>query len=210
MPLYFANPSTLLVRAAMREGLIGAITTPNQGNRIDGIPAWIADNGKFGKHYAGDGPFLRWLDGMRPHASRCWFAVCPDVPFDAAATLAAFGPLAPAIRSLGYRVALAAQNGLEDMAVPWDGFDVLFLGGDTAWKLGQHARRLTADALARGKGVHMGRVNSLRRYRYAEAIGCTSVDGTYLTFGPDQNLPKMLGWARDVRGQMTMFGAGAA
>jgi hypothetical protein len=30
----------------------------------------------------------------------------------------------------------------------------------------------------RGKHVHMGRVNTLRRLRYAEAIGVDSVDGT--------------------------------
>lgn len=42
-------------------------------------------------------------------------------------------------------------------------FDVLFLGGSTAWKLGSAARRLTTEAKARGKQVHMGRVNSLKR-----------------------------------------------
>lgn len=42
----------------------------------------------------------------------------------------------------------------------------------------------------------MGRVNSERRYRYALAIGCDSADGTYLTFGPDQNLPDVLAWSR--------------
>lgn len=25
-------------------------------------------------------------------------------------------------------------------------------------------------------------------------MGCDSVDGTYLTFGPDVNLPRLLGW----------------
>jgi hypothetical protein len=40
----------------------------------------------------------------------------------------------------------------------------------------------------------MGRVNSLRRLRYAADIGCDSVDGTYLAFGPDQNLPTLLTW----------------
>lgn len=69
-----------------------------------------------------------------------------------------------------------------------------FIGGSTAWKLGPHARRLVADAKRRGKWVHMGRVNSLKRFRYAAAIGCDSCDGTYLRFGPDINLPKVLSW----------------
>jgi hypothetical protein len=42
--------------------------------------------------------------------------------------------------------------------------------------------------------VHCGRVNSWKRLAYAESIGCTSADGTYLTFGPEINLPKLLGW----------------
>lgn len=40
----------------------------------------------------------------------------------------------------------------------------------------------------------MGRVNSLRRLRHAAAIGCDSADGTYLAFGPDRNLPRLLDW----------------
>jgi hypothetical protein len=40
----------------------------------------------------------------------------------------------------------------------------------------------------------MGRVNSARRWSYADHIGCDSVDGTYIAFGPNQNLPKLQGW----------------
>lgn len=46
--------------------------------------------------------------------------------------------------------------------------------------------------------MHMGRVNSERRLRYADAIGCDSADGTYLAFGPDVNLPDVLAWLRVV------------
>lgn len=76
----------------------------------------------------------------------------------------------------------------------WDELDALFIGGTTAWKLGRHARTLVREAKLRGKHVHMGRVNSGARWRYAEHIGCDSVDGTYLVFGPDENLPKLLAW----------------
>jgi hypothetical protein len=81
--------------------------------------------------------------------------------------------------------------------VPWDEFDVLFLGGSTEWKLGEAAAALTAEAKSRGKHVHMGRVNSRKRYRYARSIGCDSVDGTYLVFGPTVNLPKLLSWLEE-------------
>ena len=82
------------------------------------------------------------------------------------------------------------------VVLPWGQLDVLFVGGTTEWKLGPDARGLTAAARERGKRVHMGRVNSERRYRYAKAIGCDTADGTYLTFGPDLLLPDVLAWSR--------------
>jgi hypothetical protein len=50
------------------------------------------------------------------------------------------------------------------------------------------AHRLGAETKRRGKWLHMGRVNSARRFAIAELMGCDSVDGTYLTYGPDTNL----------------------
>lgn len=194
--MYYANPSTPRVVAAMRDGKLGFIATPAQGNtRPDGV-TWCADNGCFGKGYPGDAGWFGWLQKHAADAPTCAFAVAPDVVGDAAATLARSLPWLPQIRALGYPAALVAQDGLEALTVPWDAFDVLFIGGTTEWKLGRHARALIREAKERGKRVHMGRVNSAQRYRYAEHIGCDSVDGTYLTFGPDVNLPKLLAWQR--------------
>jgi C-5 cytosine-specific DNA methylase len=66
--------------------------------------------------------------------------------------------------------------------------------GITAWKLSAAAAELATKAGRRGLWVHMGRVNSHRRLRHADAIGCHSADGTYFAYGPDKNLPKLLGW----------------
>jgi hypothetical protein len=98
------------------------------------------------------------------------------------------------IRTLGYPVAYVAQDGFEDVPAPWSEFDVLFLGGSTEWKLSHRARAATDEAKALGKRVHMGRVNSRKRYEIAKSWGCDSVDGTFLTFGPDKNLPQLLSW----------------
>lgn len=205
--MYFANPCTPAVRDAMARGRIAMIATPAQGNLIPDGAIWCSDNGCFGDGYPGDDGYLDFLAGHRDRASRCRFAVAPDIPFDMKASLARSRPMLARIRAAGYPAALAAQNGAEDMALPWDEFDVLFLGGDTAWKLGSHARALTAEARSRGKHVHMGRVNSLRRLRYADAIGCDSADGTYLAFGPDINLPALLGWLRAVNDQGALWRA---
>lgn len=181
----------------MTAGLLGAIDTPKQGNTYPDGVVWCADNGCFGKGYPGDEAWLEWLTSNAHRASSCAFAVAPDVVGNAAATLARSLPWLPRIRGLGYPAAFVAQDGLEDLDAPWSEFDALFIGGTTEWKLGAAARRLAIEAKRRGKWVHMGRVNSLRRYQYAEYIGCDSVDGTFLVFGPDENLPRLLSWADD-------------
>jgi hypothetical protein len=50
----------------------------------------------------------------------------------------------------------------------------------------------------------MGRVNTWSRLQYARDIGCNSVDGTMLTFGPDKNLPTLLSWMRLINSQTAM------
>jgi hypothetical protein len=189
---------------AMHAKTIGYIDTPAQGNKRPAGVVWCADNGCFGKGYPGDEKWLGWLEKNAYAADDCLFATAPDVVGDAAATLERSAPFLPMIRALGYPAALVAQDGLEDLEVPWSEFDVLFIGGSTEWKLGPAARQLIREAKQRGKWVHMGRVNSERRYRYANDLGCDSVDGTYLTFGPDINLPKLLAWSR-VENQDTLF-----
>lgn len=192
-PTYYANP----VRAAapaMAAGVLGYIDTPAQGNRRPAGVKWCADNGCYGKGWPGSTAWVAWLTANAGDAATCSFATAPDVVGHAAATLERSAPWLPVIRSLGYPAALVAQDGLEELDVPWDTFDVLFIGGSTEWKLGPEARGLVAEAKARGKAVHMGRVNSRRRYDYAAAIGCDSVDGTYLVYGPTVNLPKLLSW----------------
>lgn len=53
--------------------------------------------------------------------------------------------------------------------------------------------------------MQMGKEISARRLRCARAIGCSSADGTYLTYGPDQNLPRLLGWVREAATQTVLW-----
>lgn len=187
---------------------LGAILTPKQGNKIpDGI-AWCADNGVYGKGFPGEDAWFAWLAALPYDKTLCEFAVAPDVVGDSAATLARSLPWLPRIRALGLPAAFVAQNGLTVDTCPWDAFDVLFIGGDTAWKLGREARALTAAAKVRGKRVHMGRVNSHRRIVTAALTDCDTADGTYLAFGPDVNLPKVEAWLDDLN-HASLFGGAA-
>lgn len=187
------------------EPMFGQIVSPAEGKDPFGVE-WIADNSVFGGKYPGDEAYLTWLDGLS-NKHLCRFAVAPDVVCDHEATLHRSLPLLASIRRTSGRVAFVAQNGATPSWVPWPLFDALFLGGDTDWKLGADARDLVRSAKRQGKWVHMGRVNSLKRLRYADAIGCDSADGTYLALGPDINLPNVLGWLRAVNDQCALWAA---
>lgn len=189
--MYLATASGPKVRQAMTDGLLGLINTPDSNyTNPPGVP-WCADNACFSGRFDED-RWWAWLSRQDP--TDCLFAVAPDVVGDAAATLDRSLPWLPRIRALGFRPAFVAQDGLENLDVPWDEFDCLFIGGTTAWKLSRHAHDLAREAKARGKWLHMGRVNSRRRWLIADYFGCDSVDGTYLAFGPDTNLPALLSW----------------
>jgi len=191
--LYLANASSPTVREAMLRGTLGQMVTPNEGRRpLPGV-RFGADNGCYSTHYVGDRRWMAWLDSLPREG--CLLATAPDVPADAAATLARSVPWLPVIASLGFPPALVAQDGLEHLDIPWDLCSVLFLGGTTTWKLGHAAALLAMEAHRRDRTVHMGRVNSARRWNYAHALGCSSVDGTFLAYAPDTNLRRMLRWS---------------
>ena len=196
--LYAANPSTQAVRDAMNAGRLACISTPMQGNRIPDDALVCLDNGVFGKGYPGDDAWLAWVTKHQPIADRVLFVVAPDVVGDAAATLERSRPWLPVIRALGFKAAFVAQDGLENLDVPWAEFDALFIGGSTEWKLSSHAADLIRQAKTRGKWVHVGRVNSARRFARFELIGADSCDGTYIAFGPDTNLPNVLHWTQSL------------
>jgi hypothetical protein len=191
-------------RAALEDGLIyltgasghpaslarlgvGFMLQPRNGYlaRVQEFPCWAADNGCFsqGDRFSVE-RWLAWLD--RVPRERCLFAVAPDVFPSATGTYERSTPLLPLIRERGFRPAYVAQNDAEQHPLPWDAFDCLFLGATDEWKLGARARDLVREARDREKWVHMGRVNSERRLRYATLIGCDSSDGTFLRFANRQ------------------------
>lgn len=201
--IYLGTANSPGIRLAMAQGEIGMLTTPAEWRSPSNAKVWAADNGCFGACYPGDVGWVAWLRKHAGIAGRCLFATAPDVVGDAAATLARSAPHLAVIRALGYPAALVAQDGLEHLVVPWDDFDALFIGGSTEWKLSREAAGLAVEAKRRGKHLHMGRVNSRRRWSYAEHLGCDSVDGTFLAFGPDVNLRRLRRWTD----QLSLFTA---
>lgn len=140
-----------------------------------GIP-WAVDNFAF----TAFNPirFERRLKAWREWSPTCLWVAVPDVVGNAAATWERFGEWHDVIRSLGYKLALVAQDGLENMPIEWNCFDALFIGGSTEWKLSSTAAEIVGEAQARGVYVHMGRVNGNIRLNYAAYLNCDSVDGS--------------------------------
>jgi len=178
------------------EGLpIGVMCQP-RGEHTEGIAhypfGWAADNGCFSDATFRKDVWWKWL--QQQDRESCLFAVAPDVVGNANLTRRRAKLWLPRIRRLGFNAAYVAQDYSERISPPWGTFQCLFIGGSTEWKLSPHTIPLIRKARGMGLWVHMGRVNSLKRLRYAQEIGCHSADGTYLKYGPTKNAIQMRRW----------------
>lgn len=163
-------------------------------SRADDYPAHAVDNGCFTPPGTPDRfDEVRWWRYLqRVDRHRCLFAVAPDVPFDWAASWTRSSRYVERIRAAGFAVAVPIQNGATADAVPWDDLDVVFIGGDTAWKLSSAALDIAHEAHHRGLPVHMGRANSQRRFRRATEMLVDTADGTFLKHGPPESMAERL------------------
>ena len=191
---------------------LGRLVSPRAGNLIlPGMP-WAADNDAL-KAWDED-RFVKMLNRLGDSASSCLFVAAPDavvvsadgsIRGDARKTVEKFWDWRYEIVGRGFPVALVGQDGAEDLELPWDAFDALFLGGSTEWKLSSAAADLVAEANALGKWTHMGRVNSQRRLRIAYDAQVKSVDGTGWSMFPDDYLKRDLPFVESLHRQRTMF-----
>jgi hypothetical protein len=197
-------PTTRKVRAEYSDA-IGRLVTPRHFPSIaetvaEGITI-AADNDGFG---GVDFPaFVKMLDALEPFASSVKFVTVPDVVCDAAGTFALWREWAPIVRARGLTPALVLQNGMirgldgvrfgHDL-ISWDEIGAIFVGGDDAYKDGVDVALLTLEAELRGLWIHVGRVNTVRRLRHAEALGANSVDGSGWARFRDAMLPRYARW----------------
>lgn len=177
----------------------GRLLSPREFSRAAdtaaaGIP-WAADNDCFQRLDAD--AYLRMLHAIRG-VTGCRFVTAPDVVGDWHATLERWRYWRDTLAMLELPAAYVLQDGQPPHLVPWDDVAAVFIGGTTEYKLGAAAERLAAEARARGKWVHMGRVNSRRRFDYARAIGCDSTDGTAYSKWRSTHLPRALTWHRQL------------
>ena len=152
---------------------VGQLITPltrfqNQGRKF------AIDNGAF----AGFKP-----DGFRSLIKRellnkylCTFVCAPDVVGSARRTLECFKPWFSELN--GWPIALVAQDGIEDLEIPWSLISAIFIGGSTEFKLSKSTVHIIRAAQALEKWVHVGRVNTPIRFEKFEELGVDSIDGS--------------------------------
>lgn len=160
--------------------------------RIEQGYLWMADNGRFTGKFIEE-TFRMYLENRRGNIETCLGIVAPDVIGDARATYHEFETWGVYIRRLGYPVAYVAQDGQESLEFP-PCFDVLFIGGSTGWKMSDAALWCIKWGKAKGKWIHVGRINSLKRVRHFLLSDVDSVDGTHPIYEPDLAIPRIRRW----------------
>lgn len=172
----------------------------------DGHGYWAADNDCFNPCGFQLMDYLKMLRHNHRIRDRCLFILAPDIVGNAKQTLLRFWAWAIIIKLWGFPVALAAQDGLENLRVPWFLMDALFIGGTTEWKLSQAAVDLIKEAKKRGKWIHVGRVNSQKRFLFCFHAGADSVDGTTFGIASDLSLRWALPLLRSLDLQLSLEG----
>lgn len=154
---------------------VGQLLTPLTGFRLrNSARPWAIDNGAFAGF--SEEAFISRLNRQAHDKQNCKFVTAPDVVASARRTLELFARWHA--RLGGWPVALAMQDGQEDLPIPWDDIQAIFVGGSTSWKMSQHAVHCIRAAQALGKWVHVGRINDPARFEYFEKLNVDSCDGS--------------------------------
>jgi hypothetical protein len=197
--ILLVNGATKTMRRLLPHPNLGLLRTPGCGNRLVEGVLWAIDNGAYNGFK--EVPFYKLLDRL-PVNKDCLFVVAPDVVGDAKATQDLYGKWQPIIQERGYPVAFVLQDGQRSEHVPWEKCQAVFVGGSTEYKLSRDAVRLIREAKERGKWVHMGRVNTMRRVRFAITAGVDSIDGSQFSWFSETYIPKFLAMLSCQQGEL--------
>lgn len=160
-------------------GEVGQLLTPLTRYRLrDPKRKWAIDNGGFNEVDV-DG-LLSLLAREAHHRANCLFVTVPDIVGCARRTLEVFERWRQRPELAGWKVAMVCQDGQEDLPIPWDEIDAVFIGGSTKFKLSEHVAHIVKAAKLLGKHTHAGRVNDPARFQYFEEMGVHTCDGTGL------------------------------
>lgn len=162
-------------------GLIeGRLHTPASNRAAVRGEPFAVDNGCFAGF--NDNAYRRLLSKLEIFKFNCLFVTAPDVVGNARRTAELWKHRYRWV--LGWPVAYVAQNGSENMDLPWDEMAAVFIGGDDEFKDSRAAGDIVKTAKIIGKHVHVGRVNTWARFKRFRELGADTCDGTGLCKDP--------------------------
>lgn len=179
---YMASTSQIAKKYRTTMGHIEGI--PNiRPVALDACQTWCLDNSVFTDKFK-VGKWLQRIESLERWYSKCLFITIPDVVGNCEKTLYRFDEYRKYVNE-DLPVAFVSQDGIVEYAneIPWNKFDVLFIGGSDEHKLGKEGGWILNQAKQRGKWVHVGRVNSPKRM-IRDFPMADSWDGTHLSFNP--------------------------
>jgi hypothetical protein len=195
MMLMPANNTSGIVHylAGKYPGKIGMLISPKYWKNPPYYIPYALDNGAF----TGFNPDIFTQHINRPNRFHrpLWVAV-PDAIADPEMTFRRWHKWNRIVAAHGFKLAFVAQDGMEPQDVPPEA-DCVFIGGTTDWKI-SNAYKFKDVA----KLLHIGRVNTLGRLKWAEDIGADSVDGTGWFRGRDKKYYDMIEWFEQKQGKL--------
>ncbi|NTU49438.1 MAG: hypothetical protein HGA87_00835 [Desulfobulbaceae bacterium] len=174
MMRFLVDTSPVKMEKLVKKGLVlGQLITPLTGYANFG-GCFAIDNGAFTCFDAAK--FARILNREQNRKSECLFVTVPDIVGNGRRTMELWQYRHKWCS--GWPMAFVAQDGIENMDIPWGDFKCLFVGGCDPWKDSKAAADIVKTAKTIGKHVHVGRVNSFNRYKHFSALGADTCDGS--------------------------------
>jgi len=173
--LFLIDKSPADVERKNESSLVGGqLLTPLTNYRNWG-GKYAIDNGAFSTFHAD--AFVRQLARNEASRADCFFVTVPDIVGSAQRTIELWRYRR---RWVGeeWPLAFVAQDGQEMLPIPWNEMAAVFIGGGDPWKDSKAAQDIVKTATRLGIHVHVGRVNTPKRYDLFADLGADTCDGS--------------------------------
>lgn len=135
---------------------------------------YAIDNGAFSGFDAKS--FSSLLKREQEYRGKCLFVTCVDVVGNARRTLELWKYRHNFLHS--WPKAFVVQDGMENLEIPWSEMAAVFIGGNDPWKDSKAAQDIVKTASVLGIHSHVGRVNTIKRYKLYAELGADTCDGS--------------------------------
>lgn len=169
------SPSKL---ATIKSKLVaGQLLTPLTNYKNAG-QTFAIDNGAFSGF--NKSAFESLLSRNQSKKDKCLFVCVPDVVGNARRTRELYFHFTQKMfmKPWAEKWAFVLQDGMEDLNIEWYAMRYLFVGGTNEFKDSSAAYDIVKTAKALGVPVHVGRVNTWKRYETYAALGADTCDGS--------------------------------